>query len=374
MSDQAYTYLFCDWKTREIIAELPVIGATFDLKLNEPGNFQGFVPLFEADGERDKIPNSLIKDATLPGRRHVIVRRGPKQIVWAGWIWSRVYQSNSNLLQLNGQTMESYPFKRILPFSLDRDNFPVSEYIALLWTQIENNWQRVGVEIDSVYDNVHEKRNFRYGYSQAMYIGEIIEDILDTVDSPDYRIDFDWDDNDLLRYKLRVGWPRLQRDVKDTGLTFEFPGNIKNYWYRENVSQSATSLIVQSGGYGSSAEIQPVYPDGGIDWDPDYPELQMKMSQRKLNNANQIQKWGRAQLRKRKPPISVFTAEAESGSQPYLGDYKLGDQVYFYVKDPRFPEGRRFTKRLLGYSVTPRRSDSAEDVKLTFNGGEDEFL
>ena len=374
MADQGYTYLFCDWKTRDIIAELPVFGATFDLKLNEPGNFQGFVPLFEADGERDKIPNSLIKDATQPGKRMVYVRRGPRQIVWAGWIWNRVYASNANSLQLNGQTMESYPFRQILQFDLDRNDYPVSEYIALIWRQIENNWLRVGVEIEPFGDYPqNEKRNFRYRFNQGQSMGEMIEDILDTVDSPDYRIDFGYDEDDKLEYRLRVGWPRLERLATETGLAIEFPGNIKNYWYRENVAQAANVLMVQTGGYGSNAELIPVYPSNRIDWTPEYPELMMKMSMRKTN-VREINKWGKQQLKKRQPPISVFTAEVESGKAPFLGDYKLGDEVWFYVKDPRFPDGRRFKKRILGWSVTPRRSDSAEDVKLTFNGGEDDFL
>ena len=373
MSD-SYTYLFADWHpdSRMVLTELPMNGVTFDLKLNEAGNFQGFIPLFEQGGDRP-IPNSVIKDATQPGKRQILVMRG-NNLVWAGWIWSRVYQASSQSLQINGQTMESYAYKRIIIEDLVRNNYGTSDYVALCWKEIEgaagNNWTRVGVDIDDNYPDTN-KKDFNYRGWQMMSVGDLIDDTINSRYGPDYRIDFYWDGFGALKYHLRVG-PSLGRPVEDTGLTFEYPGSIKEYWYRENASAAATNLIVATGGYGSNANINPIYPEN-LDFDPEYPQLEVKLAQRKLNNAGDIRNWGIQQLRQRKPPIAVFTAQTATGTIPELGDYRPGDWCWFFIKDPRFPEGHKFRKRILGWSVTPKRSDSAEDITITFNGGEDDF-
>ncbi len=96
------TYLFYNFKTGELLAELPLTEVTFQKTLNGSGQFQGKLHI-----EDPRIQQINWRDATSPAQSLVFVDINGS-LVWGGIIWARQYDSQTKQYTLTGNEFWSY--------------------------------------------------------------------------------------------------------------------------------------------------------------------------------------------------------------------------------------------------------------------------
>src|SRR5690348_8673194 len=96
-----YRYIGVDLLTRRVLEDLPLYGVSLTRRISSSGTMTGSY----------KLGTGLFSDidllsATEMGRTALIVMRD-NTVIWGGPIWVRTYQSQANVISLNGQTYES---------------------------------------------------------------------------------------------------------------------------------------------------------------------------------------------------------------------------------------------------------------------------
>ena len=109
MSDYINSYQYVTtqlWQSgstaNPIISELPFTGVNFTKQLNSIGTFQGHLLLSGVNANDLNVYNG-----TIPGKTALYVLHNG-DIVWAGIIWNREYDSASQIMNITGQEMLSY--------------------------------------------------------------------------------------------------------------------------------------------------------------------------------------------------------------------------------------------------------------------------
>lgn len=103
-----FKFLAADLRTNEILAELPVAGATFGTKFKRSGALSGNVQL--GDPKQDKLG---LLGATQPDRTAIYIDVHGA-LVWGGVVWDRDYESNDNKLKVQAEEFPSYLERRFL--------------------------------------------------------------------------------------------------------------------------------------------------------------------------------------------------------------------------------------------------------------------
>lgn len=104
-NDVEYRYYLSDLLSNEIISEVPFRGVSFERANRRAGSFSGSIPFIEVTSGLN------LYESTLPGRTGLYVMRN-NICVWGGIIWSRSYEVDSRILQIQGSEFMSYFYKR----------------------------------------------------------------------------------------------------------------------------------------------------------------------------------------------------------------------------------------------------------------------
>src|SRR5665213_265720 len=97
-----FRFLACDWMTGAVLAELPLVQGSFEVRLNGAGTFTANLPLGDP-----RITAIDPYTSTQPGRTHLYADLDGV-LVGAWMIWSRSYDSTTKQLQLQGSETMSY--------------------------------------------------------------------------------------------------------------------------------------------------------------------------------------------------------------------------------------------------------------------------
>jgi hypothetical protein len=373
-----YTYLTQDLLSGVTLNELPLHGVTFDRQLNKAGNMGASSSLDNA-----RLDNDDLLAATTPGKTALYIYRENK-IVWGGIIWSRWYQSQGKALQFSAQTFESYAARRIFrgdgrtKVTINKAQCQIIQdcWTDLQWSDPRANIQVLGATKFPANDVVRTYVLDPYAF--ATY-STTIEDITDNYDnSAEYYIDVNEDGNGNITKQLVFGYPRVGNIVSQTNLIIDYPGNILNYYYTENVSD-ATNRAFATGDADGTITIQPVPgPTPGDDstaviWgvaeDPlsfasGYPLLDSTKSYSGVIDQNTINAHARSDVASKPTPTITHTFEIDPVQDPVFGTYGIGDDAHVQIRDSRFPDGLDTVVRVVGWSVTPGESDGVEQVSL----------
>src|SRR5215213_4626573 len=101
MTVPEYRYIGVDLLTRSVIEDLPLYGTSFQRRISGPGNMTGSFKL-----ETGLFSDADLLNASEPGLRSCWAVRN-SQVIWAGPIFSRTYQSQASVCSLTGQSYES---------------------------------------------------------------------------------------------------------------------------------------------------------------------------------------------------------------------------------------------------------------------------
>lgn len=358
-----YRYFFADLLTNEINVELPLYGVSLGRVLNKSGNATFSFKL--GTGTYDDVD---VIEGTAPGRTCLYVERNGA-LVWGGVVWSRTWQEQSLSFQYTGQTFESFPFKQPILTTFERTNTDQRNILRdLISTMQTDPYANIGIVIPSAFaDNI--TRSVTFNDFEAWTFGKAIDYMINYADGFDYTIE--------VRYgasgnpeKALITNDELGLPLETTGLVFDYPGNIKNYWYPENASRGATSVQGIGAGQGVTMKKTPLIKNQVL-LNNGYPNLTEHYTNKDISDIDTLTNQATAYLIQKSVPITVATWELNPEMEPEFGSYGLGDYARMEIESRRFPGGKTLLTRIVGWDLTPSSSENQEAVKLIVSGEEE---
>ena len=394
MSDYRYftTALYQSGSTpNSIIAELPLTAVSFDTQLNSIGSFTGEMLLSGMDAAKLNIFNG-----TNPGQTCLYVDYGG-QIIWGGVIWMREYDSTTQILRITGQEMLSY-FKRrkITPLNTTYYNtggvtptsITYSSDICSIANDLIVNYAQsvtfpnqggtvkgnIGLQASSTTSGYTVSRTY-FDY-ELKEVYQAVKDLSDGLDSSSGNPYFDF----LINYT----YDSSGRPVKHFSMlipssasvtaVFQFPGNLIEYVYNQDATNTVNALWGL--GYGKNAnKIIALALDNQTSYDPtgsinatsgNAAILEDTASFIDIADQNLLGATNTGQLNARTgithPTVNKPTITAPEVIQvvlppyvdPYLGTFKVGDYARLVIIDDLFPSGYDYNNWRIGsISVEP---------------------
>jgi len=357
-----YRYLVGDLLTNTILAELPFFGVSFSRRLNKPGNCTASFLLGNSQfRDQDTI------DATVPGRTAFWVERNGI-LVWGGILWSRTYQSQSNSLQFTGQTFESFFFKQFIEANFNKVTIDQRTILVDLVTAMQaKTGANIGILYPEAFGGTPVNRTVNFYPYQNWSFGKAIEYMINYSDGFDYTIEVGYDGSGNPTKTLTTD-NKLGVSAAATQIAFDYPGNIKNYWYPESASNAAVSML----GFGAGEEALTLMSKVTISalLTAGYPDLQESYSNRDVSVQATLDSQTQTASTLAEVPMIVPTFETNPEMEPIFGSYSLGDYVNINIEDPRFPNGKIISTRIIGYDAKPTSAETQEEVKLVTSGEE----
>lgn len=356
-----YRYLLGDLLSNTISLELPLFGVTYSRRLNLPGNCTFSTNLGNAG-----FSDQEIIDSSIPGRSTLWIERDGA-LVWGGIIWSRVYQSQAAVLSYTAQTFESFFYKQFIESHISYAGLDQRQFLVNLITNMQ---AKEGANISIVLPgsfvdpNIIPRSMTFYNYMAWSY-GKAIEYLINYADGFDYTIDVAYDGSGNTVKTLTTD-NKLGQPITTTQVAFDYPGNIKNYYYPESTANAAVSVL----GFGAgettlrtrSKYVNPNYLNAG------WPDLQLDYSNADVTVQATLDSQTQAQAINSAPPMTVPTFEVNPNLEPSFGSYSLGDYARIHIEDLRFPDGKEIISRIIGYDAKPPSSEGQEEVKLVVAG------
>lgn len=357
-----YIYLFGSMLNELVLEEIPCYGVYMEMEMNSGGQFQGTFQLDQTGKD-----NQTLLDATIPGRTWVTCERNGVPI-WHGFVWSRVYSAQSKSVQLFGMSYENYPKKRIIDVDLEYFEQPTNAFINL-WNQMQlATNSNVNINIPGPMSTAIPAMALTIKATDYRYYNEAMSELSDNENG------FDWyiyvvKDGSIYRKDILIGTPLLGTPPNDGMTSFEYPGNITQYYMTEFMADAATDIFALGGGESSSAPIGHyqntlMYSQGWPRWDTD-------VNRKDITSQDTMDAFAQQQALVRKPPMNVIKITVKGDRAPEFGSYNLGDTCAIFIKDARNPNGFRGNKRLLKWALTPPSSDDVEEASLVFEGDPD---
>lgn len=367
-------YVFGNLRTGAIIDEFSLQGVSMTDKLNGWGTFRGSFG-FDQSGKS----NADLAAATIPGQCYVAVERtsattGVESVVWFGIIWSRSYQAQAKVANITARSLPAYAEKRRVGFDISHNNVDQGTIFEDLWFQL----QGAGVwPSDDI--NVVIPGGFTTGINKTLNIdGSSVKVYLDAMTQlSDAEDGFDWQigtaKNALGRYDhtLLTGYPTLG-NTDHTLLTFEYPGNVTNYYETASMSE-AGNFVWLVGGDREGEDTGSVIATY-VDWTQlnggQWCTFDQVISRTDVNNINILQDLVNQVGPKRKPPMNIQKVFVRGDAVPEFGEYSLGDACRVYITDPLHPDGNAYNLRINQWSYSPTSNDNVDEVELIFEGDE----
>lgn len=360
-----YRYLICDLLTNEVNLEVPCYGVSYGREINKASD-----GTFSINLDRTDYSNQDVIDATVPGKTVMYIDRGGK-LIWGGIVWSRTYQAQAKVLSYTMQTFESFFYKCVISPSLlytDRDQRNI--LCELLLDAQQGNQTDLGVTLPTGYPftggtirsvNFYKYDNWTYGKAFD-YLAEYDEGL-------DWTIDVYYDGNGVPRKRLLVDDMLGAESIVNKGLVFEYPGNISNYYWPENASRGAVTMYGVGAGEGT-AQLRTSWENADLLL-AGFPNLQDIYINQDVSIAATLLTQTRQAADLARIPITVPTIQIDPDKEPQIGSWAIGDTARLVIQDPRFPEGKDTSVRILGYTAAPPSSDGAEQCQLIIAGADD---
>jgi hypothetical protein len=363
-----YTYLFVDILTNKVVNELPCYGTWFSRQLNGSGQMTATVAMNTA-----QYTNQEIKGSTVPGKMALYALRDDA-VVWSGPIWSRTYNSQGSSLQLSGQTWESWLNKFYPPASLRYTSTEQRNIAIDLISDMQAVPQQNALfTLPSNYPN-QIVRTENFPFEDLKSYGELIEYLSEYDTGFDYEIIGYMDSNGVLQRYVNFGNPQLGRVQGQSGLIFDYPTSITDYYYTENAADGAVKVWGVGGPpREDAAPIRSSYTQSDIAALGNYPLLQSVFTNGDVTSQITLDAQTKLFGNSKRSPVVGWTINVDPTVDPVIGTWQLGDQAHVTIEDQGFFEDDPFSGyvRVIGWEWNPAASDSVETLKLSIEGSDD---
>ena len=357
-----YRYYTADLLTGTVISEMPFYGVFCSKKINEAGSFTGSFKL--NSGMHD---DQSLLDGSIPGRTCIYVERDGS-LVWGGILWARTYASESKAIQVAGQTFESYFDHVCIDANFIQQDVEqttiLTNLVNLLQGQSGNN---IGLLLGSMPTTGVVRTVLIPGY-EYHFAQDVISQLIGVDNGLEMTIDIAATGTiDHPSRTIRVGYPKLGSAVTTSGLYYDYPGNITNFWWSESGSRGAVKAVALGHGDGFN-KVRAQAVDGnklGAGW----PAWWIVNAHANIADIDEIAAAARKDLEKYAIPYSRPTFEFTADVGATFNSWNnLGDEVMIRIEDPRFPGGKIVQSRMIGWELTPSQSESPEVIKIVIEG------
>jgi hypothetical protein len=356
-------YLFGDMASGDVIAEISLQGVSMDKQLNDWGVFRGTTALDQS--VELGVSNADIVEATTPGKCFVVceVEDVP---MWDGIVWTRTYDSEGKDLQLTARTYEAYMEHQFAaPFSRT-DTEQLQIFVDLIDTMQANPFQNLNLQLPAGPFPVLQPRDLNIAsYDYRNYL-ETISGIADGNDGFDWTIDTTRDPTSGAYIRtVRAGFPILG-NPDAAPLSFDYPGNVTNYWRTDGITNAGTALYLLGTGEGSEMLV-------GVDIQFDllengFPGYDLAIARKDIGIQDNLDSMARQLGKQRRPPYTTVKFATKADEEPVFGGYGLGDACTISIIDARHPDSYTRTARIIAWTYKPSSDDGTAEAILTFEG------
>ena len=413
-----YRYLLIDLVSPyPVIGELQFSGVSWSRTLNAAGSFSGSINIndpraLQNVGTVSGGYLSSLEYITQPGRVGLYVERDGI-LVWGGIVWTRTWDSGSQLLTIQAQTFDSYFARRVvsdvktetgvLVFEDDVDQFQVMVGPNGVLDNMDSATQTldngtiisgdIGIDYDTtatcgvplagayvVYDYEHKK------------VSDVLNDIFTQSDAINYtteepyKLGFDWDIDvyydatGALRRTFVQYYPsKGNSDTASASLpVLEFPGSVLHYAWPEDGTSMCT--YVHGIGPGTGEGNYTTYKSPHLGFvQTGYPMLEDVESFTQIPAPNAVDSLTQAKADARSAPVItpsftwspgwqyIQSTNIEANVGPAIGEFKTGDLFRIRLNDSRFYGGAEFVLRLTEFTVNVGDSGEGELVTGQFS-------
>jgi hypothetical protein len=351
-------YVFGRLSDRTVLAELALEGVSMSSMLNDWGTFRATVRL-DATG----VDNHDVVNATVPGECFMTAERDDV-VLWDGIVWSRTYDSLAKDLQLTCRESEAYADKVFMgDYNISADPRNI---MRDLWNTLQaQTYCNLGINVPSAFMALTSVDLSTLTTDYKTYLTNM-QALADGVEGFDWKITATKAGYNYRR-DLRIGSPNLGT-ADPSGMSFEYPGNIFNYWKTDGMTNAGTHMYVLGDGNGSDIIVgtyvaTDLLASGFNRFDVSYPR-------KDIDNAYLVQSFANQIGPRRRPPFTSIKIQVKGNTAPVFGSYGLGDSCTVAILDARHPEGFQTPARLVAWSYTPQSDDSSDEVQLVFEGDE----
>lgn len=296
---------------------LPLTGVEFSRELNGPGSFQGtLAPRF-----LHSHPGVLE-----PGRTLIYVE-ADGLLRWGGIVWDTVMQDAEYRVEAAGWS--SYLNKRHDHHGELNGRGPYvyqdpCRIIRDIWAYAQEQPDGdLGVTVDATYSTAKVGTPGEPWHSywyETPVLGAMVDDLVGEDDSPDYTDDCEYQANDTVARRLRLGYPRL--GARRTDISFRAGVNLVGPMaVRRSGDDYANTILATGSGEGTARRfaVESVR-DGGL-------RLESVLALPDVNGSDVLGKRARAERKRRMVMGEVASLAVRHHPNAPLGSWQVGDDV-----------------------------------------------
>lgn len=353
------TYTFGDILTGAIIADIPMYGVSMARAFGS-GELRGSFQL-----DQTGQTNDALVSATIPGRCFVACERDGV-VLWSGIVWSRTYQSQAKVMQLYCRGYEHYLDKRLIRTDTEFVNVEQMNIFRSLLTQMMVDPNSIQFSLPDAFPDTNLK-SLSIKASEFKTYRSAVDELADGEDGFDWYIE-PQRQGDVYIKSVRCGYPVLGIQNPDAAVTFDYPGNITNYWKNASMANTGTNIFGVGSGEGSTMLTVEVEHEDLLA--ANHPRYDLDISLKSVNDITRLTSLTLRQAMIRKAPGTIFTVETKGDKEPQAGSYGLGDLARLYMDDPLHynPSLGYFAARIIGWEYVPASNDSVEMTRIVFEG------
>jgi hypothetical protein len=343
----AYTYLAADTMTGTLLAELPLSGVTYDLRVNDSAQMHATLPL---DSLRAAI------DLTEPDRLAIYVMRGDT-CQFGGILWGWQYAQGTRTLTIDCGDFLSYLDRLFITSDL---TYAAVEQLAIARSLVSYGMGKGGSNLSPAFTGATTSgitRDRNYVGLDEVSVGQRLRELSAVDQGFDFRISARMEGN-YPRRTVQFGYPTLGRAWPASRVVFEVDADSTDFTFTKDGGSSA-SVVYAVGGIPTGGTVPPTYTaDDPTIRTAGYPRLEYAVTYSDITELTTLTAHAKGELALRRLPIQTATLTLRSGpgttvTGPDLGEYLPGDQCKLRVArgDALFPYGAEIIATVTAVSV-----------------------
>jgi hypothetical protein len=343
-----YRYYACDTLTGEILAELPLVGVTFSIVVNDSGEFSATLPLAAAP---------YLVQVTQPGRTSVYIERDGV-LVYGGIIWGRQYDATAGTMTLDGSDFLSYCDHLIISDNL---NFAQIEQLAMFRSLVQYGMNKGGSDLSLAFLGATAsgmKRDRTYASTDLSVLGDMLRNLSALDGGFDFIFGVRWE-GDYPRRTVTLGYPSLGRPLAQSLLYFEYETDLSALTFSEDAASSASTIYAVGGVLATapSGTLPPTYTaDAQQVRASGMPRLESQLSFDDITQQATLNAHANGELTAIElPPMGMSVGfNSHRSNQPPVGSFLPGDQCMVIVStgDLMFTDGATVLGTITSVDVT----------------------
>lgn len=370
MSD--YRYLTSNLLTGQVLGDyLPVTGNSIQRQISAAGTADVSLNLL---GEEDQQVQNAANLAAVQPRKSVLWVFQDNALIWNGVIWDWNHQSIlDGTLPLGCSSMESVMAHRVIDttFTLtDMDIFDMFRYLVTYAVSKTPNGQIAGLTMTAGECGITDTLTF--DGTEYQLVSDALTTLVET-----YEIEYSFrpyqDASGNLRTNVDLAYPYLGLSFPQSGLVYNFPGNLIDYGFQATGSASANFIYATADDSSGSTDVTLAGTAEDLtDLDAGYPLSEMAISADVVNWTTDAQVTNYAQGYLPQVTDTQLTPllTIPGGVYPTIAETVLGSAAQVAFTSALHPAqangapGFSGTGRVTGWTVMPPGAQQPETAQI----------